>query len=104
VQRIWWVNDLLTREFFSFPTRWAFGWLLKFGPGLVAVSNCVQDALLQLGVPRDQVKVVFNGIPLERYRRVRPGFLRERLGIPATEPLYGSIGRLTPWKGQKLFV
>jgi glycosyltransferase involved in cell wall biosynthesis len=104
IQRIWWVNDLITADFFSFSTRWAFRKFLNFGPGLIAVSNCVKEALLELGAKSEQVQVIHNGIPLERYRRVRRGFLRERLGIPAGEPLYGNIGRLTPWKGQRFFV
>jgi glycosyltransferase involved in cell wall biosynthesis len=104
IQRIWWVNDLITPDFFPYPVRWAFRKFLNVGPGLVAVSDCVKKALLQLGAPQDQIQIIHNGIPLERYRRVRPGFLRQRLGIPADVPLYGNIGRLTPWKGQGFFI
>lgn len=100
----WWVNDLLTPEFFSWPARRAF---FKLGrsraSGLIAVSSAVAAALAAGGAPAHQIHVIPNGIPLHRYARQSPGSLRS---IPGLEqgPLVGVIGRFTPWKGQHLVI
>ena len=100
----WWVNDLLTSEFFSWPARRAFFKLARSrATGLIAVSGAVAAALNAGGAPRNQIHPISNGIPLHRYARQSPGSLRS---VPGLEqgPLVGIIGRFTPWKGQHLAI
>lgn len=99
----WWVNDILSSDFFGWPVRRAFvSRARSLRPRLAAVSRFGQQALLREGVPADAVRTVHNGIPLARYRRDLRRPLRAQLGIPDTEPLVGIVGRLTPWKGQDI--
>lgn len=73
-------------------------------PRLAAVSHFGHQALLREGVPAHAVRTVHNGIPLARYQRDPQRPLRARLGLPDPEPLFGIVGRLTPWKGQDIFL
>lgn len=103
VPAVWWVNDLLTADFFPAPARRAFFWQARRDAArLVAVSDAVAGALRAGGVPADRVVTVHNGIPLERYRRSQRGAWRRQAGLPADATLIGLVGRLTPWKGPEL--
>lgn len=100
----WWVNDLLTPEFFSWPARRAFFKLaLSRADGLIAVSGAVAAALDAGGTPRNRIHPISNGIPLHRYTRQSPGSLRALPGLEQG-PLVGVIGRFTAWKGQHLAI
>jgi glycosyltransferase involved in cell wall biosynthesis len=102
---VWWVNDLLTRDFFGWPVRRAFvAKARKFATRLAPVSDAGRAALLAEGVPAGKIRTVHNGIPLERYLRDGTRPLRAELGLGPDEPMFGVVGRLTPWKGQDLFV
>lgn len=105
VPSIWWVNDLMTADFFPAPTRRAFFWKARRdATRLVAVSEAGRAALLAGGVALERVVVVHNGIPLERYVRGAPGAWRCSVGLPADASLIGLVGRYTPWKGQDFFL
>ncbi len=95
----WWVNDLLTPDFFSWPARRLFSLMAtRRATGLVAVSRAVAQALVDAGVPSRNVRTIPNGIPVESYSRPASGRLRSIIG--AGNPLVGVLGRFTPWKGQ----
>jgi glycosyltransferase involved in cell wall biosynthesis len=54
---------------------------------------------------RHKVEVVHNGIDLSRFRPDLDGKgVRDRLGIPASVPVVGFVGRFIPWKGVDHFV
>lgn len=64
------------------------------------------ETLLRLGVPRERVHLLGNGIDLERFRttehtRERASRLRRELGIEAGVPIIGTIGRLVWEKGYR---
>ncbi len=102
---VWWVNDILSADFFSWPVRKVFvRQANRFATRLVPVSNFGRETLLREGVPDDRVRTIHNGIPLNRYRRNSEGNLRAELGISRDTPLMGLVGRITPWKGQDLLV
>lgn len=68
---------------------------------LVAVSPEVRDSLLDLGIGRtSQFHVVPLGLDLAPFFAVsgRSGALRAHLGVDATTPLVGAVGRLVPIK------
>lgn len=64
---------------------------------LIAVSEDTRRAYERQGYPR-RIEVVYNGVELDG---AAPGGLRERLGIPASAPLVGEVGRLCDVKGQR---
>lgn len=102
---VWWINDAMTADFFSWPVRRLFTAAARAGADhLVAVSDFAGRALVRQGVPGHQVHTIHNGVDLDQYRRGVRGAFRKRLGIPGNAPLAGWIGRVTPWKGPDFFV
>ncbi|MCD7445370.1 glycosyltransferase [Streptomyces lincolnensis] len=72
----------------------------RLGSATVAVSPTVAARLHRWGVPAPRIRVVPNGIDLDRFRfdpavRLRT---RRRLGLPDTAYVVGGIGRLAPGK------
>lgn len=101
----WWVNDILSSDFFGWPVRRAFvSRARRLQPHLAAVSEFGRAALLKEGVPASAVRTVHNGIPLDRYQRDSKRPLRAFLKVAEGVPLVGIVGRLTPWKGQDIFL
>ncbi len=101
---VWWVNDALTGDFFSWPTRQVFRWQAREATRLIAVSDYCKKALADLGVPVEKTVTIHNGIPPLTVDVNRSGTLREFFSIPSAELLFGTAGRFTPWKGQELFL
>lgn len=102
---VWWVNDILSADFFSWPVRRVFAVKArKLATRLAPVSDFGRAALVAEGVPAERIVTIHNGIPLERYRRGDSTLLRDQLKVSPGEPLFGLVGRITPWKGQDLFL
>lgn len=103
---IWWVNDLMTPEFFSWPVRQAFFHRAKLhGDCLVAVSECCRSAILQGGLDPSRVEVVPNGVDLRHYPfRDRPSHGVSGVDAEASDWKVGLIGRIAPWKGHHVFM
>jgi glycosyltransferase involved in cell wall biosynthesis len=72
----------------------------RLGQTTIAVSNTVAERLQAWGVHRDRVEVVPNGIDAAelRYDPALRAATRQRLGIPATARVVGTVGRLVPTK------
>jgi glycosyltransferase involved in cell wall biosynthesis len=105
VPSVWWVNDILSADFFPWAARQAFRHQARRGASrLVVVSNHARESLLGLGLAPERVVSIHNGIPLERYCRRPRGTLRRMLNLTDDEFLIGVLGRFTPWKGQDLFL
>jgi len=101
---VWWVNDALTGDFFSWPTRQVFRWQARGAARVIAVSEYCRTALTGLGVAAEKTVTIHNGIPPLTVDVNRSGTLREFFSIPSAELLFGTAGRFTPWKGQELFL
>jgi glycosyltransferase involved in cell wall biosynthesis len=69
---------------------------------VVAVSEGTKRRVLNCGVSANRITVIHNGIVTEDYEpaRVARGYLRERFKLPADALIVGSVGRLSPEKGQ----
>ena len=69
---------------------------------VVAVSEGTRRRILACGVPASKIVVIHNAIVTENYRPAdqAPGFLRQRFNLPQDALIVGSIGRLSPEKGQ----
>lgn len=105
IPSIWWVNDILSADFFPWAARRAFHSQARRGATrIVVVSEFARKALLDQHLPPDLVTTIHNGIPLERYQPQPRGTLRNILAITDDQPLVGIVGRFTPWKGQDLFL
>lgn len=105
VPSVWWVNDILSADFFPWAARRAFRHQARRGATrLVVVSDHARESLVQLGLAPERVVAIHNGIPLDRYCRHPRGTLRRMLNLTDDEFLIGVVGRFTPWKGQDLFL
>jgi len=65
---------------------------------IVAISNCVAEALERDGVPHDKIRVIYNGIDPDEWRPRERSVVRELLAIPKEDFVFGVIGQLVPWK------
>ncbi|WKZ32639.1 MAG: glycosyltransferase [Thermodesulfobacteriota bacterium] len=70
---------------------------------LIAVSRAMRDRLLEKGVPDSKISVIHNAIVSGDYPRLAKseGLIRE-YGIDGIFPVIGSIGRISPEKGQRV--
>lgn len=82
-------------------------WLARQTDVLIAVSPSVRDDLLRLKVGRlAQMRVVPLGLDLLALSEIngRRDALRRSLGLPATVPVVGIVGRLVPIKQHEVFL
>ncbi len=73
---------------------------------VIAVAEPVAR-LLSPPLPREKIRVIHNGIDLERFQdlgQLQEPSLRQTLGIPEDAPLIAGVGRLHPDKGFEYFV
>ena len=78
--------------------RWAAG----KAAGLITVSRALKDALSELGVRPERVRVLRNGVDLDTFQPGDPAALRQTLGL--RPPVLLSVGNLLPFKGHDLAV
>jgi glycosyltransferase involved in cell wall biosynthesis len=77
-------------------------WAAAHAAGLVTVCSALKDRLVSLGVPAGRIKVLRNGVDLERFRPVDRPSLRQRLGFTGITLL--SVGNLLPLKGHDIAI
>ena len=105
IPAVWWVNDVISSEFFPLSARVAFHWRAKRGASrIVTVSEFAREALLDAGLSGELVQSIHNGIPLDLYSRREKGAFRREFSLPEDEPVVAIVGRWTPWKGQMVFL
>ena len=74
--------------------------------GILVLSRAGEAAQRRVWPPR-AIRLVYPGIAFDAFDRVRgmsPADLRTKLGLPATGPLVGIVGRLQRWKGVHVFI
>jgi teichuronic acid biosynthesis glycosyltransferase TuaC len=79
-------------------------WTYRQSAGIVAVSESLKQAILELGIPRERVRTIANGIDAERFSPSDQGEAKQRLGIPEDVPVVVSVGNLNEVKSQHLLV
>lgn len=66
---------------------------------IFAVSDSLRRVALGLGVPPERVRVVGNGVDLDRFRPIDRAQARAALGLPPDAPVLVSVGGLCERKG-----
>jgi len=80
--------------------RAVFNRFVRRATCIVAISQAVADSLPD----SDKVLLVRNGVESSLYENAQASTLRTEFDIPTETVLIGVVGRLTPWKGQQLFL
>jgi glycosyltransferase involved in cell wall biosynthesis len=72
----------------------------RFSDGTIAVSETVRDRMVTWGVPAARIRVIPNGVDLDRIAFDASGraAVREQFGVGSGEYLIGVLGRLDPNK------
>jgi glycosyltransferase involved in cell wall biosynthesis len=101
--------QLIVTRHVLFPLNRLHRITLSKAARIIAVSQAVALQLREDGtVPAGKIKVVQNGIDDERFRRTQAKFSRQQFlhswGLPEDSLLVGTVGELTPLKGQEEFV
>jgi glycosyltransferase involved in cell wall biosynthesis/protein-tyrosine-phosphatase len=79
--------------------------LARFADHIIAVSGRIAESLARRGYPPGTVVHIPNGVDLRKIRPSRsPDEVRRELGIAPGSPLVGTVGRLSPVKGQAHFL
>lgn len=77
-------------------------WAAERAAAIVTVSQALKESLVALGVTREKITVLRNGVDLSRFRPMDRPKVRGRLGL--TGPVWLSIGRLIEPKGHHLVI
>ena len=80
-----------------------------WGVKVVAISDYVKRHLMDdLGVAEDRIKLIYSGVDAGRFARKfsdeEKRELKRSLGLSDDGPVIGTIGRLSPVKGQKFII
>ncbi|MGQ9703612.1 MAG: glycosyltransferase [Actinomycetota bacterium] len=84
-------------------------WMLRtsatlFARRILAISGAVRKALLDLGVPGEKVKVVYNGVKVREADPEMRLRARKEWGLYPEQPAVGLVGRMVEWKGPDVFL
>lgn len=79
--------------------RWILGSALPRAARVVAVSRALAGEAAELGVPRERIAVVYNGIDAELFHPRDRAAARRELGLPADRPILLYVGHLKETKG-----
>jgi glycosyltransferase involved in cell wall biosynthesis len=79
--------------------------MLRFFDRVITVSDVMREQLLDRGVKDDRLRVIPNALVIDDYRpdKSRQAF-RQELGLSPNTRLIANIGRLSPEKGQDIFL
>ena len=104
---IWHVRDRIETDYLPRSIVLLFRRLCRFVPNYIIANSTATLQTLHLP-PSRQASTVYSGVSSERGRVVHDGvaaaaFSQERVEA-SLHPVVGLIGRISPWKGQHIFV
>jgi glycosyltransferase involved in cell wall biosynthesis len=80
-------------------------WVIRhWANAVVVVSDYLQEAMQALGIPRERVVRIYNGVDPRRFADSPAGRLRAELGTGNGTPLVGMVANLRESKGYEFFV
>ena len=79
--------------------RRAVRWALERCAGVVAVSASLKEVLVSFGVPEETIRVIPNGVDIERFRPMDRREARVQLSLPLEGRRIVFVGNLAPVKG-----
>jgi sugar transferase (PEP-CTERM/EpsH1 system associated) len=80
-------------------------WAWRRAGHLLSVSSRLADRMAErVGIPRDQVTVIRNGVDLSRFVPVDRHEARRAIGLPPDTLVFGAVGRLVPVKNHALLL
>ncbi len=86
-----------------FPSFWLvrpmISWSLKQAQGLIAVCGALGQAMIKLGAASQKVRIIGNGVDLQRFQPVDQTEARKRLELPEEQRIVVAVGGLIPRKG-----
>jgi glycosyltransferase involved in cell wall biosynthesis len=85
-------------------TKWKY---LGHSVRYIAISHAVKRTLLLLGVPEEDISVVYSGIDVSRYSRCdaeKASRIAREIGITSGSFVVGAIGSLVPCKGHAVLI
>lgn len=101
---VWKVDDIISPKLGAGAARPLFGWIGgHFADLIVPPSNAVASSL-RVGRANSQVRVVYNGVDCRRFAPDPAMGARQSLGLGSESVVIGIIGRVTPWKGHRVFL
>jgi glycosyltransferase involved in cell wall biosynthesis len=104
----WHLHDILTASHFSPVNRKVAVFLAnRFAAKMIAPSQAVVDAFVNVGGKTLRSQVIYNGISPARFEHIsatQSEQVRAEIGISSDTPLVGLFSRLSPWKGQHVLL
>lgn len=94
-------SDVTLFPQFAGPRR-MIRWAMAEAAGLVAVSEGLKQAMVELGVSPETVTVLRNGVDLNQFRPLDPGPARQAWGL--RPPILLSVGHLIERKGHHIAI
>lgn len=80
-------------------------WFSAYIQALFAVSGQLkQDLVKHVGIPEQHIRVLHNGVDLQRFGSNDRAAVRYQLGLRETDLVIGSVGRLVPVKNYSLLL
>jgi len=100
---IWHMHDILKERL---SNRILCKILGLFATNIIAVSNAVRNSLLGFGIKENKIKVIYNGLNLEKWNptKYNPMSLRNELKIDKDSFIFAIIAQITECKGQHIFI
>jgi len=74
-------------------------YVLRRADALIAVSQSLKDAMVELGCNSDKVTVIGNGVDPQKFNPQPRAAARRLLGLPENDPIVLSVGGLVELKG-----
>jgi len=103
---VWHLHDILSTEHFSrAKIRLGVGLSKLLNAKVIANSQASAAAFVAQGGNADRLEVLYNPVDPTPFREAKPiEGLRQELGIPEGEPIWGVFSRLASWKGQHVAI
>ncbi len=94
-------SDLTLMPAHALPRRW-IRWAAERADGLVTVAAALREPLVELGIDAARIRVLRNGVDLERFTPGDRAARRRALGVDG--PVLLSVGNLIELKGHHLVI